>query len=108
MAHATAPPSVLTADETAAYLRLDPALFRRKRRALERAGFPRPLPGLKNYARVAVEAYVAEGARRSASVTPAAGAVPAAANDVVIVDDMGGALAYIRAELDARLTEGMA
>lgn len=106
MSHTQTTPAVLTLDETAAFLRLEPERFRRKRRALEARGFPRPLPGLASYARAAVEAYVA-----GAVASPADGAARRpgrAANDVEIVDDMEASLAYIRAELDARLAEGRA
>lgn len=97
--------AVLTADETAAFLRLEPAIFRRKRRALERAGFPRPLPGLKNYARVAVEAFVA-GAAGQTCAAGAARRPLAAANDAADAPSMDYALAYIREQLDQRLAEG--
>lgn len=51
----------LTLDETAAALSITSTAFRNDRRALEAAGFPRPLPALRSaiWSRAQVEGWIA-------------------------------------------------
>lgn len=53
-------PLTMTAEEVASALQLKPGGFRVRRRMLEDAGFPRPLPGLRGrWSAEAVRAWIA-------------------------------------------------